>query len=158
MTIRSTVIPPSWLRSIEGIRRLHPSLSAITEAPLIQRRTFLKTSAAATAALAVPGPILLGTQDKAGSKTPRVGTGEHTYECHHDWGTLPGEFEWQTTHNVTIDSEGMKNAWTRKLRRSSARTNATRSRTGSSARKPPIRRVVDGAAASPAPGRRGPRR
>ncbi len=72
----------------------------------MNRRSFLKTSAA-VAATASTGPILLGVEDKAGSKLPRVGTGEHTYECHHNWGELPGEFEWQTTHNVTIDSEGL---------------------------------------------------
>jgi hypothetical protein len=72
----------------------------------MHRRTFLKTTAA-VAATAATGPILLGIQDKAGSKTPRVGSGEHTYECQHNWGELPGEFEWQTTHNVTVDSAGL---------------------------------------------------
>jgi DNA-binding beta-propeller fold protein YncE len=69
----------------------------------MNRRKFLKV----TAATAVTGPILLGAQDKAGSKLPRVGTGEHAYECHHNWGELPTGFEWQTTHNVAVDSQGL---------------------------------------------------
>lgn len=71
----------------------------------MNRRQFLTTSAAATAVTAA-GPILLGAQDKAGSKLPRVGAGEHTYECHHNWGQLPNGLEWQTTHNVAVDSQG----------------------------------------------------
>lgn len=75
----------------------------------MNRRSFLKTAALTTAGAAAytgPGPLLLGMDDKAGSKTPRVGSGEHTYECFHGWGNLPGELEWQTTHNVAIDSAG----------------------------------------------------
>ncbi len=74
----------------------------------MNRREFLSTTAAVgAAAIASNGPIILGAEDKAGSNLPRVGTGEHTYECHHGWGQLPSEFEWQTTHNVAIDSEGL---------------------------------------------------
>lgn len=71
----------------------------------MNRRTFLKSTAAASATLS-SGPILLGVEDKAGSKTPRVGTGEHTYECDHNFGELPPDYAWQTTHNVAIDSQG----------------------------------------------------
>lgn len=73
----------------------------------MNRRQFLTTSAAATAVTATAGPIILGAQDKAGSKRSRVGTGEHTYECHHNWGELPNGLEWQTTHNVAVDSQGL---------------------------------------------------
>jgi hypothetical protein len=72
----------------------------------MNRRDFLTTTVAAAAA-ASTGPLILGADDKAGSKLPRVGTGEHTYECHHNWGQLPGEYEWQTTHNVAVDAEGL---------------------------------------------------
>lgn len=72
----------------------------------MNRRTFLKSTAAVSATLS-SGPILLGTEDKAGSKAPRVGTGEHTYECDHNWGELPPDYTWQTTHNVAVDSEGL---------------------------------------------------
>ncbi|WP_410961618.1 twin-arginine translocation signal domain-containing protein, partial [Salmonella sp. SAL4457] len=49
------------------------------------RRTFLKATTAA-AVTAACGPVILGAEDKAGSKTPVIGSGEHTYECHHGWG------------------------------------------------------------------------
>ena len=49
------------------------------------RREFLST------AVAVPalGPILLGMQDKTGTKPPIIGTGEFKYEALHNWGELP---------------------------------------------------------------------
>src|SRR5262249_28676582 len=28
-------------------------------------------------------------------------------QCFHNWGELPPNYEWQTTHNVTIDSAGL---------------------------------------------------
>jgi hypothetical protein len=68
----------------------------------MDRRQFLATSAAAVA-----GPTVLGATDKAGTKAARVGSGEHTYECVHNWGELPGSLEWQTTHNVAVDSQGL---------------------------------------------------
>lgn len=72
----------------------------------MHRRSFLR-SAAASAALLSSGPLILGAEDKAGSKTPVIGSGEHRYECHHNWGQLPPDYAWQTTHNVAIDSEGL---------------------------------------------------
>ena len=68
----------------------------------MNRREFL-----ATAAVASTGPILLGMTRKADESNPVVGAGEHKYQCFHNWGELPGEFEWQTTHNVALDSEGL---------------------------------------------------
>ncbi len=72
----------------------------------MNRRDFLRTSAAVTAT-ATAGPLILGASDKAGGKTPTVGTGAHVYECHHGWGTLPPGLEWQTTHNVAVDAAGL---------------------------------------------------
>jgi hypothetical protein len=72
----------------------------------MNRRDFLRTTAAA-AVTASTGPILLGMTRKAGDDTPVIGTGEHRYECHHNWGELPKDYAWQTTHNVAIDSHGM---------------------------------------------------
>lgn len=69
----------------------------------MHRRRFLQTAAASV----VAGPLILGAEDKAGSKAARVGTGEHTYECVHNWGTLPDGMEWQTTHNVAVDAQGL---------------------------------------------------
>ncbi len=69
----------------------------------MHRRRFLQTAAVAAAS----GPLVLGATDKAGTTAARVGAGEHTYECVHNWGTLPGELEWQTTHNVAVDGQGL---------------------------------------------------
>ncbi|MFO0937218.1 MAG: twin-arginine translocation signal domain-containing protein [Gemmataceae bacterium] len=68
----------------------------------MNRRSFLKTSAAAAAA----GPIFLGTTARAMNNSPVIGVDGHKYECNHNWGQLPNDYEWQTTHNVAIDSQG----------------------------------------------------
>src|SRR6476646_10017088 len=65
------------------------------------RRQFLATAAAAPLA-----PILLGTQDKAGTKAPVLGQGPCTYEALHDWGTLPPQIKYGNTHGVVQDSQG----------------------------------------------------
>jgi hypothetical protein len=65
------------------------------------RREFL------AAAAAVPlSPIILGAQDKAGTKRPVLGSGAHTYEAIHDWGALPAHIKWGNTHAVVEDSQG----------------------------------------------------
>jgi hypothetical protein len=69
----------------------------------MKRRTFLQ----AAALTAATGPTLLGITRRADNKAPTVGTGDHTYECHHNWGELPNDYSWQTTHNVAIDSQGL---------------------------------------------------
>ena len=66
------------------------------------RREFL-ASAAATSLLS---PILLRAQDKAGAKTPVLGSGAYTYEAIHDWGELPARIKWGNTHAVVEDSQG----------------------------------------------------
>jgi hypothetical protein len=72
----------------------------------MDRRAFLKTSAAA-AAVSATGPTLLGMTKKADDAHPVIGVDGHKYECHHGWGQLPGTLEWQTTHNVAVDAEGL---------------------------------------------------
>ena len=37
---------------------------------------------------------------------PVVGSGPHTYEAIHDWGTLPAHIKWGNTHAVVEDSQG----------------------------------------------------
>lgn len=74
------------------------------------RRSFLRSSVAASAAIAVSGPVILGAEDKAGSKTPVVGSGEFTYRCEHHWGreSLPTDHHYgNASHGVTIDRDGM---------------------------------------------------
>jgi hypothetical protein len=66
------------------------------------RRQFLASAAAAP----ILSPILLGTEDKAGAKAPVLGSGAHTYEAIHDWGTLPAHIRWGNTHGVVADSDG----------------------------------------------------
>ncbi len=75
----------------------------------MRRRTFIKhtATAGAAAAVSVKAPLLLGMEDKAGSKNPVIGTGEHRYECIHGWGELPASIRWETTHGVTIDDAGL---------------------------------------------------
>src|SRR5436853_5960556 len=75
----------------------------------MQRRTFLRQTAAAVGAATLAcnsGPTLLGVENKSGSQTPVIGAGEHRYECHHNWGELPANLKWETTHGVTIDADG----------------------------------------------------
>ena len=62
------------------------------------RREFLGAVAAS--------PILLGMQDKGGTKAPVMGSGAYTYEATHDWGVLPPQIKWGNTHGVVEDSQG----------------------------------------------------
>src|SRR5262249_3181189 len=75
----------------------------------MNRRKFLTTSGAAAVAAATisNGPIILGAEDKAGTDNPTIGVEGHKYQCFHNWGELPNDYTWQTTHNVAIDSEGL---------------------------------------------------
>jgi hypothetical protein len=67
----------------------------------LTRRSFLVKTAAAACA-----PAFLGATDKAGSKPPVLGQGEHQYEAVHDWGQLPRTIKFGNTHGVCEDSEG----------------------------------------------------
>jgi len=71
----------------------------------MKRRTFLKTTAA-TAVLASTGPLILGAENKAGTPNPTIGIEGHKYQCFHNWGELPADYSWQTSHNVALDSSG----------------------------------------------------
>jgi hypothetical protein len=76
----------------------------------MKRRTFLKRTAAVAGAAALTsgrGPLFLNAEDKAGTKLPVVGEGKYRYECIHEWGQLPAYLNWQTTHGVAIDEEGL---------------------------------------------------
>jgi hypothetical protein len=66
------------------------------------RREFL-ASAVATPVLS---PVLLGMQDKAGTKKPVMGNGAFRYEATHDWGVLPPHIKWGNTHGVVEDAQG----------------------------------------------------
>lgn len=68
----------------------------------ITRRSFLVKAAAAAAS----APAFLSATDKAGSKPPVLGKGEHQYEAVHDWGELPRTIQYGNTHGVCEDSQG----------------------------------------------------
>jgi hypothetical protein len=61
------------------------------------RREFLAAAAA---------PALIGLQDKSGSRPPVLGSGAHTFEAIHDWGSLPARIAWGNTHAVVEDAQG----------------------------------------------------
>src|SRR5918912_2999290 len=68
---------------------------------LSSRRTFIRQFSTGLTA-----PLILGAQNKSGSKKPFLGTGDHTYEVTHDWGQLPGDIQYGNTHGVCEDSQG----------------------------------------------------
>lgn len=71
------------------------------------RRTFIKAAGAAAVAAGAVGPTILGAEDKSGSKNAVIGTGEHKYECLHNWGELPDHIQWGETHGVAVDEAGL---------------------------------------------------
>ncbi|MGE0608791.1 MAG: peptidase [Pirellulales bacterium] len=77
-----------------------------TKSSAASRRSFIKAGTAAALA-AYAGPTILGAENKSGSKPAVIGSGEHTYECHHGWGELPDGWVWAETHGVAIDEEGL---------------------------------------------------
>ena len=71
-----------------------------------QRRDFLKTAGAA-AATALTSNFFVHASDKAGAKPAVIGSGEFTYECHHNWGEVPDHIQWHATHGVAVDAAGL---------------------------------------------------
>jgi hypothetical protein len=69
------------------------------------RRAFLKDSSKATAAALLP-LFFLQTTDKSSRKLPVVGSGEHIYECVHDWLVPPDGLVWGDTHGLAQDQHG----------------------------------------------------
>ena len=65
------------------------------------RRTFLTKVGTGLAA-----PLILGADNKSGSKKPVVGEGDHKYEVTHDWGELPAGIAYGNTHGVCEDARG----------------------------------------------------
>ena len=65
------------------------------------RRTFLTKVSTGLAA-----PLILGADNKSGSKKPIVGEGDHKYEVTHDWGELPAGIAYGNTHGVCEDARG----------------------------------------------------
>lgn len=66
----------------------------------------MKTRRSFLAAVGGSAPLLLGMTKKSGAANPILGSGEHQYECIHDWGSLPSEIKYGNTHGVCEDAEG----------------------------------------------------
>lgn len=64
---------------------------------MTNRRTFIAAAAGTVG--------VLGASDKSGKRLPVIGSGEHTYEVIHDWGTPPDCITYGNTHAVVQDSE-----------------------------------------------------
>lgn len=79
----------------------------MSENTKMTRRRFLQTTGTAAAAVSATGPMILNASDKAGRRRARVGEGEFTYECYHNWGEVPGHIRWRDTHGVAVDAEGL---------------------------------------------------
>src|ERR1700680_3236661 len=63
-------------------------------------------TAPGTGSSAAAAAAIHGATDKAGSKRPVIGRGEHTYEACHDWGQLPAHITYGKTHGIDIDRSG----------------------------------------------------
>ena len=74
----------------------------------IPRRAFLQATAA-TVGLAAFATIKVRATNKSGLGPITVGSGEHTYECLHDWAILPKTIAFGNTHGVAIDHGGAGN-------------------------------------------------
>jgi hypothetical protein len=64
--------------------------------PILNRRRFVTGLGA---------PLLLGADNKSGSRPPITGEGAHVYEMHHDWGMLPANLKYGNCHGVVEDSQ-----------------------------------------------------
>jgi len=76
------------------------------DARMRNRRSFLREAMLAAAGLAVLPRISLRAADKTGARPPITGSGEHTYECLHDWLQPPEGLLWGETHALCEDEEG----------------------------------------------------
>jgi DNA-binding beta-propeller fold protein YncE len=68
------------------------------------RRDVLKAGVTALSGTLL-GRVVGAMQDPP-QKRPVVGSGDHTYEVHHDWLTPPTGTSWGDTHGVVQDSQG----------------------------------------------------
>jgi len=56
--------------------------------------------------VALAPSLNLALQDAAPPKRLVLGSGEHTYECHHDWLRPPSNILFGDTHGLCVDHEG----------------------------------------------------
>lgn len=69
------------------------------------RRNFLRTTFATAAAISAPAVITARRAEASPSDEVITGAGDHQYSVNHACVELPDKYQWQTTHNVTVDSE-----------------------------------------------------
>ncbi|HWA82256.1 MAG TPA: hypothetical protein VG820_02400, partial [Fimbriimonadaceae bacterium] len=67
--------------------------------PKLSRRSFL-----AAAASTIAAPAVAKLAQAAPPKRLVVGSGDFTYEVHHDWLTPPDSIKWGDTHGIAVDS------------------------------------------------------
>jgi len=68
----------------------------------ISRRSFIAVTGGAAAWAALPS-VLKGQTPPT---RPILGSGEHTYECFHDWLTPPSNISWGDTQGLAVDGHG----------------------------------------------------
>jgi len=61
------------------------------------RRRFL------AAAASVAAPAIITSKRTAAQDV--IGSGDHQFRCQHHWPQLPQKYDWQITHNVTVDPD-----------------------------------------------------
>lgn len=77
---------------------MHPDRYRIT------RRSFIHAAAALAATSAT---VRVRASCKSGLGPVIVGSGEHMYECIHDWARVPASIAFGNTHGVAIDRDGL---------------------------------------------------
>jgi hypothetical protein len=70
------------------------------------RRSFLARCAALSAAATTPA-FFVRAASKSGPANPITGSGDHTYECVHDWLVPPDGLVWGDTHGLCQDADGL---------------------------------------------------
>ncbi len=83
------------------MKRIVPTTAHVPRRTCSARRTFLKRSALSAACL-VAAPNIV-TASRTNSQIV-IGEGAYTYEVTHHFPKLPSQYQWQTTHNVAVDS------------------------------------------------------
>ncbi len=83
---------------------MHPSQDSTGSHPT--RRRFLKATGLAGCAtdLCVREPHHVRVAEIP--PHPVIGTGEHRYECYHDWGQVSNHIHWFKAHGVAVDMAG----------------------------------------------------
>lgn len=70
--------------------------------PMLSRRSFLTVAATS---LAAPSLAKFIPRQNAPAQRLVVGSGDFTYEVHHDWLTPPDSIKWGDTHGIAVDSQ-----------------------------------------------------